>query len=382
MKKILFIATLAIAVIFNACTPMEDTMQGINDELDKALVGDNEKALFLKDRAIAPAAYTLTDEDYELSSNDGVSDNKNFSKYALPKDYLPEILNLKFSAEDAQSMLVTYNFYSSPVVDEDNAYEISDDDYTSMGQGYGNFSDEDVAESLIGKLFDRIVYADEAGAEKTAQYVLYDNDVDRFIKVNADGTSEEVSYDSDAVVVTDEIYEATGNGNYNTFYTIYDALEDLAKYATDSATAPITYSAVVYKNYIDTYIVYLFNGTNWIAKQSVMPTSEELNYALNEEDITQSTWWADPAIKITLTSEDYALYPETAKYGNFDLRSGKTPGTDNDKFIEMITGMLDANYSVIEGQQYLVTYLYYDGGSGVTAMRLVKESGTWSEVTE
>ncbi len=378
MKKILFIATLAITVIFNACTPMQD----INDELDKALEGDNEKALFLKDRAIAPAAYTLTDEDYELSSDDGVSNYKNFSKYALPKDHLPEILNLLFSAEDAQSMSVTYNFYSSPVVDEDNAYEVSDDDYTSMGQGYGNFSDEDVAESLIGKLFDRIRYADEAGAEKTAQYILYASRLTRYIQVNADGTSEVVSYTSDAVEVTDAIYEATGNGKYKNFSKIENALEDLATYAIDNATAPITYSALVYSNYIDTYIVYLFNGTNWTAKQSVMPTSEDLNYALNADDITQSTWWADPAIKITLTSDDYAVYPETGKYGNFDLRSGQTPGTDNDKLIEMVSGMLDANYSIVENQQYLVTYNYYDGSSGATAIRLIKESGTWSEVTE
>ncbi len=378
MKKILFIATLAITVIFNACTPMQD----INDELDKALENDNGKALFLKDRTVAPDAYTLTDEDYELSSNESVSNYKSFSKYALPKDYLPEILNLKFSADDAQSMMVTYDFYSKPVKDIDNAYEISDEDYISMGQKYGNFSDEDVAESLIGKLFDRIVYADEAGAEKTSQYILFSTYNTRYIKVNADGTSEEVAYDKNAEEVTDEIYEATGNGKYKTFYTIDDALEDLAKYATENGKNPITYAGTVYKNYIDTYIVYLFNGTNWIAKQSVMPVAEELNYNLDADDITQSTWWADPAIKITLAAEDYALYPESAKYGNFDLRSGKVPGTDHGKLIEMITGMLDTNYSITENQQYLVTYNYYDGSSGATTIRLIKEGGTWSEVTE
>lgn len=378
MKKILFIATLAITVIFNACTPMQD----INDELDKALEDDNGKALFLKDRAVAPDAYTLTDEDYELSSNEGVSKYKSFSKYALPKDYLPEILNLKFSADDAQSMMVTYDFYSKPVVEKDNAYEISDDDYTSMGQGYGNFSDEDAAESLIGKLFDRIIYADEAGAEKTAKYILHTKYETRYIKISADGTSEEVSYDADAVEVTDEIYEATGNGKYKTFYKIDDALEDLSKYAIDNGTAPITYAGTIYLNFMDTYVVYLFNGINWIAKQSVMPVTEALNYDLDEDDITKSTWWADPAIKITLTSEDYALYPASSKYGNFDLRSGKTPGTDNDKLIEMVSGMLDANYSIVEDQQYLVTYNYYDGSSGATTIRLIKTGGTWSEVTE
>ncbi len=378
MKKLLFIATLAIGFAFNACTPMQD----INDELDKALDEENTKALFLKDRQIAPAAYTLTDEDYELSSNANVKKYKSFSKYDLPKDNLPEILNQKFSADDAQSMMVTYDYYSKPQKDYAGAYEISDEEYAEMGQKYKNFSDEAVAESLIGKLLDRKVFADEAGAEKTAKYVLYSKYETRYIKVNTDGTSEEVSYDKNAEKVTDEIYEATGNGKYKTFYTINDALEDLAKYATDNGTAPITYAGTVYKNYIDTYIVYIFNGTNWVVKQSVMPVSEELNYSLNSDDITQSYWWADPAIKITLSADDYALYPETSRYSNFDLRSGKTPGPDRDKLIEMIAGMLDTNYSIVENQQYLVTYNYYDGSSGAANIRMIKSGGSWSEVTE
>jgi hypothetical protein len=375
MKKILFIATIAFG--FFACNPMQD----INDEIDKSQDAENEKAVFLKDRMVAPAAYTLTEDDYKLSSNESVSKYKSFSKYALPKDYLPEILNQKFSGEDAQSMMVTYDFYSKPKKDYIHAYEISDEEYGEMGQSHKNFSDEDVAEALIGKLLDRKVYSDEPGAEMTAKYVLFSKYETRYIKVNADGTSEEVAYDKNAVEVTDEIYEETGNGKYKTFYTIDAALEDLAKYAIDNGTAPITYAGTVYKNYIDTYVVYLFSGTNWVVKQSVMPVSEELNYSLNEDDITKSYWWADPAIKITLTADDYALYPETSKYGNFDLRSGKTPGTDHDKLIEMISGMLDANYTIVEGQEYLVTYNYYDGSSGAANIRLIKNGGNWSEVT-
>ncbi len=376
MKKILFIATIALGLF--ACNPMQD----INDEIDKQQDALDEKAVFLKDRENAPAAYTLTDDDYALSSNESVSKYKSFSKYALPKDYLPEILNQKFTGEDAQSMMVTFDYYSKPKKDYVHPYEISDEEYGEMGQSHNNFSDEDEAEALIGKLLDRKVYTDEAGAEKTAKYTLFSKYEKRYIKVNADGTSEEVAYDKNAVEVTDEIYEETGNGKYKTFYTIDDALEDLAKYAVDHGTAPITYVGTVYKNYIDTYVVYLYSGTNWVVKQSVMPVTEELNYSLNEEDITKSYWWADPAIKITLTADDYALYPETARYGNFDLRSGKTPGTDHDKFMEMITGMLDTNYTIIEDQQYLVTYNYYDGSAGAANIRLIKSGGNWSEVTE
>lgn len=379
MKKILFLLIAALAIVFTSCDPMDD----INNEIDTDLEAADRDALFLKDLEIAPEAYTLTDEDYELSSDEGVADYKNFSAYALPKDHLPEILNQKFSGEDAQAMMVTYNFYSKPEVDKENAYGLSDEEYTSMGATYGNFDDEDEAEALIAKLLDRVLYADEAGAEKTVEYTLYSKYEDRFIKVNEDGTSEVVGYTEDAVVVTDDIFEATGNGKYKNFYTIEDALEDLAKYAVDSSVVlPVTYSALVYKNYLSEYIVYLFDGSNWMAKQSLMPRSEPLNYALDASDISKSYWWADPAIKITLGGDDYAVHTATAKYGNFDLRSGKEPGTDTNLLISMLGDMLDANHDAVENQQYLVSYAYYDGSNGIGTKRLIKEGGTWKEFVQ
>jgi hypothetical protein len=378
MKKILFIATVAVGFLFNACNPMQDIM----DEVDKSYAADDARALFLKDKTVAPAAYTLTDEDYALSSNSNVSKYKNFSASDLPKDNLPEILNKLFSAENAQSMMVTYNFYSKPTIDMANAYKISSADYTSMGQGYGNFSDDDVAKALIAKLFDRVLYAKEAGTEKTAMYVKYQSNMTRYVKVNADFTTEVLTSGSGAVAITDAQYEAMGKGKYKNFDDIAQAQTLLASLAETEAAAPITYSCKVYKNYIDTYLVYMYNGMNWEVKQSLMPVSEELNYALNESDITQSYWWADPAIKITLGSADYALYTETSKYSNFDLRGSIAPGTDRAKLAEMIGGMLDANHGAVEGQQYLVTYAYYDGSNGSASIRVIKESGSWKEYTE
>jgi len=379
MKRTLFIAIAAIGIIFNACNPMADIM----DVIDANQAKEDAKALFLKDRPTAPAAYTLTDEDYELSSNESVSNYKNFSASALPKDYLPEILNQKFSGENSQSMMVTYDFYERPFVDEDNARVIEDEEYGEMGQRYSNFEDEDEAEALIGKLLDRKVYVEDEGAEMTVKYTLFETYEDRFIRVNADGTSEEVGYTADAVEVTDEIYEATGNGRYKNFYRIGDALEDLAKYATDNGiTLPIVYSALVYQNFLDEYAVFMYNGTNWVAMQSVMAVTEELNYALDPDDITQSYWWADPAIKITLTSADYDLNDATSRYDNFDLRGGSIPpGQDRAKLAEMIGEMLDANHGAIENQQYLVTYAYYDGSNGTAQIRIIKQGGVWSEYT-
>jgi hypothetical protein len=116
MKKILY-SILAFSFFATSC----NTMQDIEDAIDENNTKNNEVDLFLSSREVAPAAYTLTDEDYELSSNDDVVKYKNFSKYAPAKDNLPEILYKKFSGEDAQAMIVTYNYYSSVYADKDNA---------------------------------------------------------------------------------------------------------------------------------------------------------------------------------------------------------------------------------------------------------------------
>lgn len=379
MKKIVYIPLALIAIILFACNPMQD----IEDELERTFAKDDAKALFLSDKMVAPEAYTLTEEDYGLSSNESVSNYKNFSNSALPKDYLPEILNQKFSGENAQSMMVTYDFYDPPFVDKDNAREIQDEEYSGMGQRYSNFDDEDEAEALIAKLLDRTEYVEDAGTEMTVQYIMFETYETRYIKINNDFTAEVLDYSSDAVEVTDDIYEATGNGQYKNFYRIGNALEDLAQYVQDNGiSTPIVYAATVYQNFLDEYAVFVFNGTNWEPRQSVIEVTEELNYALNEDDITQSYWWADPAVKITLTTADYDTNDLTERYNNFDLRSGQTPGPDTAKLVEMIGAMLDANYDVVENQQYLVTFDYYDGSNGTDSIRIIKEGGVWKEYTE
>lgn len=378
IKNIFYIGGALIALLLNACNPMED----INDELEKIMEERDKKALFLSDKEVAPEAYTLTEDDYELSSNESVANYKNFSQYALPKDYLPEILNQKFSGENAQSMMVTYDFYDPPYVNKENAREVEEEEYSSMGQNYPNFEDEDEAEALIAGLLNRTEYAEEKGVEMTVKYTLFATNETRYIKINADSTAEVVGYTSDAVEVTEEIYEATGNGRYMNFYRVDNALEDLKDYAVENGLEPITYAAEVYQNFLDEYLVYIFNGEEWEVRESVIEVTEELNYALNEEDITQSYWWADPAVKVTLSAADYDSNDLTSRYNNFDLRSGKTPGTDKAKLIEMIGEMLDANYNAVENQQYLVTYAYYDGSSGTETIRLIKENGVWHEYSD
>ena len=382
MKKILY-SLLSLSFILASCSK---EMDDIDNEISKIQDQDKVNAEFIRTRPNAPEAYTLTDADYELSSDEDVAKYKSFSSYKPAKDFLPEILYSLFSGEDAQALMTTYDYYSKPVVDEANARMIKDgenetvNEYAEMGQRNTNFDDEDEAEALIGKLLDRKDYTNTVGEEKTVSYTLYEKNLTNYIRVNADKTSEVVGYDENAEELTHEQYDKVGAGKYNSFYTQANALSDLITLADlESATLPITYSCIVYKNYNTEYIVYLSDGMKWMVKQSVMPVAEELNYALNDEDISLSYWWADPAIKITLGADDYELYPETSKYGNFDLRSGKVPGTDVQLRVDMLGNMLDTNHSpIIEGEQYLVSYVYYDGGSGVGQDRIVKKDGSWT----
>lgn len=376
MKRInLFIISVLLISVW-ACNPMED----INKEIDKIQDKNYVKDTFMYHRTPAPAAYTLTDDDYKLSSNKSVAKYKNFSDRLLPKDYLPEILNKKFSAENGAEMLVTYNFYSKPVVDTSGARTIADDEYAEMGQKYPNFGDENTAQILIAGLLNRKIVGKDK-AEKTVKYNLYKKNLSRYFTVNEDSSVtllEKKPKNAHQLDTTD--YKDLGEGKYKSFSDVEKAKKKLKELvALRKPTLPKSYECKVYKNYVDTYVVFVFGANTWKAKQSLMPVTEPLNFALDKNDITKSYWWADPAIKITLTAQDYAVHPETAKYKNYDLRSGKTPGTDNAKLIEMLGAVLDKNYAPIqEKQQYLATFTYYDGGSGNKSVRLLKE-GTWKE---
>lgn len=379
MKRILFLNIFLIGLIFASCEPNAT----IYEELDKSIAEEDALFQYNIGKAVAPSSYTLTDDDYALSSNEDVAKYKNFSDNALPKDFLPEILNSKFTAEDGFEMAVTYNFYQKVVADEQNAYELSDEDYAFLGESYTNFSDEEKAEALIANLLNLRTYNAEAGDESTVQYTFYASNMTRYIRVNADYSTEVLDYSDDAYELTDADYESLGQGRYLNFTYISDAEDGMVEFAkAQSHTLPKEYAVKVYRNYIDTYVVYYFDGSSWSVKQSVMPVTEPLNFALNTENLNASTWWADPALKITLGEADYNLFDETRKYQNFDLRGSVAPGTDRAKLVEMIGVMLDTNHAPVDGQQYLVTYAYYDGSNGTDVVRIIRTAGTWAEYSE
>ncbi|MCZ4693533.1 hypothetical protein DWB61_00880 [Ancylomarina euxinus] len=107
MKKLLYMASF-LALVFTSCDPMEDAY----DEVDAANAQKVIDAKFFSDKTVIETGYTLTEEDYALSSNETVSSYKNFSGSATVADYLPEILtNKKLYGEAGVEYTVNYNFY-------------------------------------------------------------------------------------------------------------------------------------------------------------------------------------------------------------------------------------------------------------------------------
>lgn len=381
MKKTIYSLFVVSAALFLAgCADLDD----INNAIDEAQEKQAEIDQYFAAREIAPEAYTLTDDDYELSSNDAVATYKNFSASALPAEYLPEILNKKFVGEDAQEMLVTYDFYERVVADEEGAYELTDEDYDDMGMRYGNFDDYDEAEVKIARLLDKMYYYDvvEEGTETTVKYLFYSSGDTRYLAVVAADSAVALDDEpDDAFEFTDYHYDTYGGSRYGNYDYLDGALDGVIQHAADTGwtSYPVYYAVDVYRNYYDKYMVFRY-GASWAVATSVSAVAEPLNFALVEENIEESTWWADPAIKITLTKADYDMFETTSNYQNFDLRSGQTPGTDEQLRAEMIGEMLEANHGpVSDDQQYLVTYKYYDGSSGVGTDRIIRTNGEWSQ---
>ncbi|GAA4820494.1 hypothetical protein [Algivirga pacifica] len=377
ISKIYIVLGFLLAV---ACNPLEE----INEQLAQDEALEEAKYAFLYDKEVAPAAYTLTDEDYALSSVESIVNYKNFSNQNLPSKYLPEILNQRFSAEDTETMMVTYAYYSRVFVDYDNALELSSDDYKiAMGQSYSNFSDEDKAKALIAKYLDRTQYETEAGKEITVAYTLYERAYeDQFLQIDiATGAYEYVSVEEAEYTLSSDDYELMGQ-SYPNFSSKSTAEEEIVAFAQEkfSDKTSVIVEYVYTFTYHDKYVVYRFDGTQWQLATSVTSVTEELSYSVNKEDITKSTWKADSSIKYTLTSADYERWEDNTKYHNFDLRSGKPEG-DFAVVIKKIGEVLDDVFDPVEeGQEFLVTYNYYDGLTGSATIRVVKEGGIWMEV--
>lgn len=404
MKKLLYMVSF-FALVFTSCDPMEDAYK----EVDEANAQEVADAKFFSDKVLLETGYTLTDADYALSSNEGVSGHMSFSKYDPAADYLPEVLtNMKVYGEKGEEYTVMYNFYISSSYDSEVdpvAYEMTGDDYDLLGAGedepgeYGNFDKNMPIDEYLPVFLERRFPIAKEGDSKLLQYKFYGAG-DKYAEYEFDGTawantSKEIGFDvNSAYELSSDDYNSMGEeygepGKFDNFTSkikIYTYLPDflLVKYPDAVSGDKMEVKYVYYGSYYDNYVGYILEAGVWKKNVTVSYDWESGEFELktlsqtkNETSLVaykDKTWLFVPPIKFvvsdktptetfTLTYDDYA-FVGNSQYGNFDEEEAVV--------LEKIAKIIKNNYEVAVGQVYSVTYKYYN--AGVTEKTVILEA--------
>ncbi|MBI9056900.1 MAG: hypothetical protein JEZ01_03910 [Labilibaculum sp.] len=402
MKKILYMASI-FALLFTSCDPMED----VYDEVDKANADELADQKFFSDKTLITNGYELTEADFALSSNEDVAKYKNFSKYATAADNLADILtNKKLYGEAGIEYTVIYNFYRGSLsylgdyldfleeLAAIDSYTLSTADYDSMGTGndepgkYNNFSGSTPAEDylpnfLLGKYPDAV-----DGDELAITYKFYDGSVseitefwafDGSVWAESSKSAPEVPSDVEIYELVSADYDSMGApGKYNNFSSS-DAPES---YLPNFLGQKFPYAlegdkiAPIYKYYdggVESRMKeYTLTDGVWVEYSSTIDASALVAFK-------DKAWVFVPPIKFiksekaateqyTLVDADYALVGN-GNYKNFDVRDGKGEA-DEAVVIAKLTMILKANFELVVGNVYEVTYDIYDGANGTATMKL------------
>lgn len=409
MKKLLYMTSL-LALTFTSCDPMED----VYDEIDEANAEKLAEEKFLSDKTLIEDGYTLTDADFELSSNENVKKYKNFSASNTAADNLPEILtNKKLYGETGVEYSVSYKYYRGSLsylrdyqdyLDELallESYELTTDDYDSMGEEsgqpgkYNNFSNSTPAADYLPAFLSEKYPDAENGFSVYVTYKFYDGSVSTVNEFwTYDGTTwavdtekelpdvPEVPSDVDIYELTSDDYDSMGApGKYNNF----SSSESPNHYLPIFLGVKFPYAkagdkmAIVYKYYVGGGVTetqvskeYNFDGQTWTEYQSTIIASSLVAFK-------EKVWVFVPPIKFVktdkvatveykLTDTDYELTGD-GKYDNFYIKN-MTPEQVDAEIIPKITKMLKANFELAVGDVYEVTYSYYDGTNGEAKIKL------------
>ncbi len=275
--------------------------------------------------------YTVSSQDYDdLGHTFG-----NFDR----DSEIYEFLEWKYpSPEDRTLVSLTYDFWNGSVNEFNNGYlyldgawmfvlGFTDDQYTEMGEGFPNFSNED---------------------EAIAKIPIILKDIFKF--------EPKAAGDIEAIM-------------YKLFVTDVDDIDNDGR--TDDRT---TYSYVKY---------FIFDGADWAEYTNII--SETLQFGHDG-----STWVPDNTIKYTFTGDDVAfisnafieIYPGPADnvgfFGSFDRRPGSNNYWSDGMLLEAFNVLLnDKNPSAEEGQKYVLTYVIYNGSTVNETMSVIKTDGVW-----
>ncbi|WP_406685518.1 hypothetical protein N1F78_07310 [Seonamhaeicola sp. MEBiC1930] len=379
MKNFIYLFTLILAVTFVGCNPLEDIYNDI-DAQPNPIAGDANLTLTDEDydelglsfpnfgstddaKSLIPGlllnkypvwgagSSALVTYDiwapkrderslirYTVSSQDYDDLGHTFGNFDRESEII-EFLEWKYPNPDDRTLVsLTYDFWNGSNNEYNNGYlylegewmfmrGFTDDEYTEMGEGFPNFSNEDEAVAKIPIILKDIFKFEpkEAGDIEGIMYKLYVTDVD----------------------------DIDGDGR------------------TDDST---TYSYVKY---------FIYDGADWSEYNNII--SETLQFGHDG-----STWVPDNTIKYTFTGDDVAfisnafisIYPGPADnvgfFGSFDRRSGSSNYWSDEMLLEAFNALLDdKDPSAEEGQKYVLTYIVYTGSTGNETMSVIKTGGVW-----
>ncbi len=380
MKKIIvnIVGLIALIAIVSSC---QNPMADIVSSLDSAQAVTDANFLAKSDLSVAPAAYTLTEDDYALSSNESVAKYQNFSASIPADEFIPEIINKLFFAGSGTEMDVTYNYYYPLKAGTYVAYTVTDADYTATSHKYGNFSAASDITGFLAYKYPDAVRND--AVELTYDYYENHNTDTRSSKAVFDGTNWLVVYaftKSDYNNMEQKYSDFGAKSDAEFYIPLY--LPSLFPYAKGGDIKFLEYE-VYKKGGNDVYdVFYQFDGQAWSAVKSVIQATMKFKY-----DDANSTWVVVPPIKFiksdkantreyTLTDADFELVGN-GKYHNFDVRAGNTD-EDEQVRIDKISTILKADFNDLAvGDVFLVHYAVYSGSNEVWDLTLeaVEDTG-------
>ncbi|MDD4225921.1 MAG: hypothetical protein WCY58_08385 [Mariniphaga sp.] len=342
---------LGAGLLVTACNPMED----IYDELDQ------HKTPFVQQ-----LDYTLTAADYELFDSE-VADNYFFSEEEPAADYIPSLLQELFPALDEGSAIrVTYDFNRGGLeyldyLTKSISYELSNDDYDSMGTEtgkpgkYNNFDSGIPPGDYLPDFFSTKFPAAKSGDIVFVTYKFYSGGVSNrseyygfngsvWAPVQVDLPEGVSNYE-----LTTDDYDAMGEdngkpGRYDNFDSNMNPNDYLPTFL--SIHLPFALEgekvAVVYKYYASgkttkRAIEYTKTDGKWIAYNPIMTQTDQFI------NTSESGWVFDPTVMFTMSKEDYQIIVDWVKsnkgsefidsygtqefwfsagsyYGNYDVR--------------------------------------------------------------
>ncbi|MCK4676948.1 MAG: hypothetical protein KAT48_02340 [Bacteroidales bacterium] len=379
MKKFVLInSIIALMFLVSSC----EDYQLIMDELEDQKDAEKAEQLTNVNKVPVVPVYTLTEDDYALSTNSDIAEFMNFSASATPEEFLGLILDIKFLGSKGDQMRVTYDYYrgsndKTKYIKDPVEYELTDADYDAMGTAsgepgkYNNFSSSTLPGDFLP---DWLATTYPNATEEASMKIIYEyyaggTDTRYSLFYKLDGVWQIV--DVDTYELSSDDYDSMGEpGNYNNFSfsvphgdylpvflklkfpyaTEGDSKVIMYKYYSSSSGNTYVYAAeyfcdgitwAVYASTIAATSPFKFNGDNWVI---VPPITYQFTTAAHNKEYT-------------VTDDDYDAVGN-GTYNNFESSDEVVQG-------KLITILKMSVEDAVIGDVYKVNYKYYVGGGVV-----------------